>query len=87
MGATIIVEATNKSKYDVEWLQLDISLDGTQLSLYADSNSDQNIKAGETREISIMCGIVIPVIMLVIIHVINVLFISLLISFLCDNRV
>ena len=46
----IIFEATNKSKYDVEWLQLDISLDGTQLSLYADSSSDQNIKAGETRE-------------------------------------
>ena len=56
----IIFEATNKSKYDVEWLQLDISLDGTQLSLYADSSSDQNIKAGETREIVQVGDIDIP---------------------------
>lgn len=56
----ITFEATNKSKYDVEWLQLDISLDGTQLSLYADSSSDQNIKAGETREIVQVGDIDIP---------------------------
>ena len=56
----IIFEATNKSKYDVEWLQLDISLDGTQLLLYADSSSDQNIKAGETREIVQVGDIDIP---------------------------
>ena len=56
----IIFEVTNKSKYDVDWLQLNISLDGTQLSLYADSSSDQNIKAGETREIVQVGDIGIP---------------------------
>lgn len=47
----ILFEVVNKTDYEIEWLNLQISLDGVQLPLYSYDSSDQNITAQETREI------------------------------------
>ncbi len=49
---SIVFEATNKTDYVIEWLQLDVSLDGVQLPLFSYDSSDQNIGAQETRVIT-----------------------------------
>lgn len=49
--SSIVFEATNKTDFEVEWLNMDISLDGSQLPFYADNSSDQNIEKQEIREI------------------------------------
>lgn len=49
--SSIVFEATNKTDFEVDWLSMDISLDGSQLPFYADNSSDQNIEKQEVREI------------------------------------
>lgn len=47
----ILFEVVNKTDYEIEWLNLQTSLDGVQLPLYSYDSSDKNITAQETREI------------------------------------
>ena len=49
--SSIVFEATNKTDFEVDWLSMDISLDGSQLPFYADNSSDQNIEKQEVRKI------------------------------------
>lgn len=49
---SIVFEVSNKTDYDIEWLYLTISLDGTQLSLYSDDGSDKNISKREMRTVT-----------------------------------
>lgn len=50
-NSSIKFEVMNKTDFEISWLNMDISLDGVQLSFYANNSSDQNIEGKETREI------------------------------------
>lgn len=50
-NASIKFEVMNKTDFEIDWLNMDISLDGVQLPLYANDSSDQNIEGQATREI------------------------------------
>lgn len=49
--SSIIFVTKNKTDFEIEWLNMNISLDGCQFSLYANNSLDQKIAAREEREI------------------------------------
>ena len=50
-SSSIVFDIQNKTDLEIEWVNINVSLDGVQIPFYANNSSDQNISGKEVREV------------------------------------